>query len=205
VLIASSLLLLAVVGAMLAFDAWPDNAAAETDVVAIHPADRMAESGAGTSEQASTARAADDRRSTSAGDRVRAADTRLPKDAARAASVQVAADSDALVKDPPPADPVVTELPAPDSADGSRPVTAPAPSPSTPAPEAPAPEAPKHLPTPGEVLPDANDEAVGLTAVTAPIADSLSPVSPLVGITVRGSGERIDGTLAGVVEAADGR
>jgi len=205
VLIASSLLLLAVVGAMLAFDRWPDNAAAETDVVAITADGPASERTLQTHERTSASRASADRRTGTAGDRGRAADTGVPSSVARAASVQVAADSDPLVKTPPPADPVVTELPAPDSVDDTRPVTAPAPSPGTgtPAPDAPSPDKPSQpeLPTPDEILPDPNDEAVGLSAVTAPLAESLSPLSPVLGHTVRHTGEGLDGTLSGLVEA----
>jgi hypothetical protein len=187
---------------MLAFDRWPDNAAAETDVVAITAKESPARRTAATRGQASTTRAGVDRRSASSADRGRSADARLPRGAARAAAVQVGADSDSVVKTPPPADPVVTELPAPDS-DGSRPVTAPAPSPGAPRPEAPAPDAPTQpeLPTPDELLPEPNEEAVGFSAVTAPLAESLSPLSPALGHTVRHTGDGLDGTLSGLVEA----
>ena len=200
VLIASSLLLLAVVGAMLAFDRWPDNAVAETDVVAITAEGLTSERTAQAHERTSTSSA--DRRAGSAGDRGRAADTDVPRGAARAASVQVAAGSDSVVKTPPPADPVITELPAPDSGENSGPVSAPAPSP--PGPDAPDTPTQPELPTPDELLPDPNDEDVGLSAVTAPLAESVSPVSPALSHTVRHAGDGLDGTLSGLVEATSG-
>ena len=193
VLIASSLLLLAVVGAMLAFDRWPDNAAAETDVVAIAAAETATELTSPSRERA--VRASADRRSAATDRRTRA---RFPRVAARAASVQVAADSDSLTKASPPSDPVVTELPAPDAADGSPSVSAPAPGDAAPTPDAPA---QPRLPTPDEILPDPDEETVGLSVVTAPVSESLTPLSPELGTAVRRTGDGIDGTLSGLVEA----
>ena len=201
VLIASSLLLLAVVGAMLAFDRWPDNAAAETDVVAITSDGRASERTLGTHASTFAAGGSADRRAGSAGDRGRAAGARIPRSVARAASVQVGADSDSVVKTPRPADPVVTGLPAPDSVDDNGPVTAPSPGTGTPTPDTPGKPAQPDLPTPGELLPDPNEEAVGLSAVTAPVSESLSPVSPALGNTVGRTGEQLDGALSGLVEA----
>jgi hypothetical protein len=193
-LIASSLLLLAVVGTVLAFDRWPDNAAAaDTQVVPIAGAAvRGAGSDAprGQAARATAARAAGDTT-------VRAATSgAAPRATAGVAAVQVVRESDSLTAAR-PADPVVSDLPAPDSAPTAGAAPAPAQAATAPTPEEPVPEPePPQLPLPGgDVLPLPSDAGGGLSGVTQPLADSLGQVSPALGHTVQYTGATVDGLV----------
>jgi hypothetical protein len=196
-LIASSLLLLVVVGALVAFDRWPGTAAADTETVRIAGAVSQRD-GAGP------VRAIDRTSATRLAGGVAARSVAIrtpPRAAARAAALQVAAGSDSLVEAPAPADPVVSDLPAPQSV----PAGGPAPASPQPASPDPAPPAEPGVPLADvvEVLPEPPSGGTGdqVTEVTDPVADSVAPLSPALGGTV----ERTTGTLGGLVDLADGR
>jgi hypothetical protein len=108
-LIASSLLLLAVCGTIVAFDRWPDDEGSRADVVAVDGSERAVPASEVTERRrAARARATERRRTRAATQRRRA---RAKAKAARATdgrSAHVA----------PLADPVISDLPAPDN-DGS--------------------------------------------------------------------------------------
>jgi uncharacterized membrane protein YgcG len=105
-LIASSLLLLLVVGTILAFDRWPHDEPSQADVVAIG-ADRAVPARSVTAERRARARARVERR--------RAA---LVRRRLRARARATTASDGSSVVVPGSADPIISDLPAPDS-DGS--------------------------------------------------------------------------------------
>jgi len=106
-LIASSVLLLAVVGAIVAYDRWPDDEPSRADVVAVDGAQRAVPARSVTSERrrAARARAVERRRAAARSRRARARKAAKPADGRWAESA-------------PLTDPVISDLPAPDS-DGS--------------------------------------------------------------------------------------
>ena len=108
-LIASSLLLLAVVGTFVAFDRWPDGESSQADVVAVDGSDRAVPASTVIERRrAARARASERRRSRAAAERRRAR--------VRAKDTGEAGDPSSHIA--PPADPVISDLPAPDN-DGS--------------------------------------------------------------------------------------
>ena len=200
-LIASSLLLLAVVGAFVAFDRWPDSAAADPEVVAI-AAEQQREPTRRSPAPARTDRTAFGPRASRAvltGTRIR-----VPRAVAVAAAIQADGGTDTLVEVPAPADPVISDLPAPDAVAGDR-GPAPAPAVAAPAPDRSTPDRPAgpRLPVPSEVdglLPEPSaGGGDGLSAVATPVEESFETLGP----ALDGPVEQTGATLDGLVEMAE--
>ena len=180
-LIASSLLLLVVVGTFLAFDQWPEDAAADTVVVPIGADRPQRDSGEDSPPRAATRLAA--RRAATGLPRRPPASVR--RAVAGRVAVQVIEDSDSLAAAP--ADPVVSDLPAPDAVAGPPPP--PTPPVRAPAPAAPGPPDQPRLPVPDDVLPADGEE---LAHVTQPLDDTLTPA-------LEHTEARVDSTVGGIV------
>ena len=111
VLIASSLLLLTVVGALVAFDRWPSQAVATPETVAIaEPAERARNTGASTASAAAIAPRSLQRAGTTA-----AAPVATARAATGTATGAGLVESGAATAQIPAADPVVATQPAPDT------------------------------------------------------------------------------------------
>jgi hypothetical protein len=194
-LVAAALAMLVVVGALVAFDRWPTQAIAEAESVPI------ARDGADSSRASTASRTLEPSRVALANP-VPATRSRavLQGAAARAGSTSTEAPASAPgARAPAASDPVVSDLPAPDSEPGG-PAQQPAPAaastpqvPSSPDPRPPVIELP-----PGSLEPTAGD---GLTDATTSLGDSIGGFSPTLGETVRGTGATVTGsvqTLLGV-------
>ena len=170
-LIASSVLLLLVCGTLVAFDRWPDDEPSRADVVAVDGSDRATRAREVIAERRRAAGArAVERRRRAAAQRRRAAG-RAP--AARGGKESKAA---------PVADPVISNLPAPDS-DGS-----------------PGP------PSGGSAAPTAGAPGAGGGSgggggqggeTTRQIGDAVSNVSPEAGGAIGDVGGSLDGAIGG--------
>jgi hypothetical protein len=183
VLIAAALVMLTIVGALVAFDRWPTHAIAEAETVPI------ARDSTDAIGRAAVAHAA---RPTSAlrldAYRVRA----IRGVARRAGGVDQRAGA-ALAPGSRAADPVISDLPAPDTATappaGSSAPATPASSSNGPAPTPGAPDRPP-LPLPsGNLAPTAGD---GVAQLTGTLGDTVTSVSPSLGQTVRGTGATVN-------------
>ena len=195
-LIASSLLLLAVVGAFVAFDRWPDHAAADTQVVPIAGAPPAAE------PETAPARPAGDRASAAQRKRLERALVRAARPGAQVVGVQIAADADSLATAP-AADPVVSDLPAPDAAASPAAGRTPPAAPAGPQPPAPATGARPGLPEMDEVT--AALPADGVDGATGPLAGPVGQVSPDLGGTIRTTSGTIESTLTALAEGRGAR
>src|SRR4051812_1923549 len=188
-LIAAALAMLIVVGALVAFDRWPTQAVAEAESVPVTG------DGVGAGHQSGESRAfvrtgPFARSSAVSAKRSAAALRRM---AARAGRV------DATSSIPAPAaevihEPIVSDLPAPDSA------------PSTPAPAAPAPQQQAPASPPAAPVPDTKPPAIGpgelapaaeatLARTTTGLGDTAGGLSPSLGNAIRGTGTTATGTI----------
>jgi hypothetical protein len=186
-LIAAALSMLIVVGALVAFDRWPTQAIAEAESVPVT-------GGATVSHRARPPVTIGRARLTAISEaRSRAV---LRRAAARAGRV-----GHATVPAPAPAvsEPIVSDLPAPNTAPSTPAPAAPAQQQQAPAP-APAPEPqtpePPAVPVipipPGSLAPAAEDT---LTGATTGLGDVVGGLSPALGQTVRGTGSTATGTI----------
>lgn len=206
-LVASSLLLLVVVGALVAFDRWPSQAAAQ-------PPETIALSGDDGGPGAEAGRVgAGVVRSLSGPDlRGAGAVAALPRVGRAAAAAggenRVAGGSSAMT---PVHDPVVSGLPAPDTAPGGSGSAAGPGTGVTPAPRAPAPAAPSlPLPDTGAVTglipggaPVAGD-GTPVSGAIGTVGDAVTAVSPTLGTTVSGAGKTFDSPVSGTVDSVSG-
>ena len=173
-LIASSLLLLMVVGAFVAFDSWPGQAAADPEVVSIAAEPPNRDGAAILPDRATLAAArAVATRGVPRASAVASAAGSLRPAATRAGAVQVVSDSDSLELVAPA--PVVSELPAPEAAPAPGTRTAPAPPVTAPpADTRPAPHLPVPVPVlelaPGDPAPEYDGR---LPDVTAPLGGAV--------------------------------
>lgn len=190
-LVAAALSMLIVVGALVAFDRWPNQAVAEAEAVPI------ASDGSDAIRRAAEPRELGAalpiaRTSVLSASRV---DAVLRKSAARAGRIdsQTSRAAARATSTPTVSDPIVSDLPAPDSTSA-----APAPAQAAPAPaaQAPAPSpAPAILP-PGTVTPNAGDS---LDGVSGSVADTVGGLNPGLGQTVRGTASTTSATLDGLL------
>jgi hypothetical protein len=184
-LIAAALAMLIVVGALVAFDRWPSQAVAEAESVPVTRDGVNASHQSG--ESRAFARTGPSVRSTAISEKRSAAVLR--RAAARAGKV----DATAAPGPTAPAihEPIVSDLPAPDS-DPSTPAPqqqAPAPAPAQ------APKPPEATPpviTPGSLAPTAEHT---LADATAGLGDTVGGLSPALGHTIRGTGTTATGTI----------
>lgn len=174
-LIASSLLLLAVAGAFFAFDRWPDHAAADSEVVPIAPGPAAPEALPRSPESATRAPAGRGGEA-AAGRAVRGA-------LAPAAEVEATAATEEIVKTPVPADPVIANVPASGAAPVGDVSGAPRPS-AVPAPEAAEPVVPAPADVVDALPAPAIDTQLEIEDVTTPAGDAVAPVNQSLGDAV---------------------
>ena len=196
-LVAAALAMLIVVGALVAFDRWPTLATAEAESVQIADEGteviRRAAKPRALARSGATAPAATGAFARASSDALRAA-------AARAGRVERAIrsaepGSSARVKDP-----VVSDLPAPDSA-ADVPAQSPAAAPD--GTSAPGTGTPGGAGSPVLTLPPAPVNPTGgdgLGEVTTQLGDGVSQLSPQLGQTVRGTGTTVTGTIDQLLE-----
>lgn len=191
VLIAAALAMLVLVGALVAFDRWPSHAVAEAETVpiaddgpaAIRRAAAPSHVIAAAAEAAGPTPATSDSADAVGGAAARAG--RLESRFAAPSAPRSSARSGA--------DPVVSALPAPDTAgEPSAPGAGPAAPTADPAQQPSGPAAP----LPGPIAPTGGD---GLSEATGQIGETLSSVSPALGQAVRGTGSTLDATVTGVL------
>lgn len=194
VLIAAALAMLVLVGALVAFDRWPSHAVAEAETVpiaddgpaAIRRAAAPSHVIAAAAEAAGPTPAASGSADAVGGAAARAG--RLESRSAAPSAPRSSARSGA--------DPVVSALPAPDTAgEPSAPGAGPAAPTADPAQQPSGPAAPV-IPLPGPNAPTGGD---GLSEATGQIGETLSSVSPALGQAVRGTGSTLDATVTGVL------
>ena len=185
-LIAAALAMLVVVGALVAFDRWPSQAVAEAESVPVTRDAVHATRPAG--EPRSFARTGPSARSTAISEkRSRAA---LRQAAARAGGVDATGG-------PAIHEPIVSDLPAPNSAPAAPAPAAPQHQAAAPAPD-PAPQVPARPdPTvpaiaPGSLAPTAEDT---LADATTSLGDTVGGLSPALGEAVGGTGTTTAGTI----------
>jgi hypothetical protein len=171
VLIASALVMLTIVGALVAFDRWPSHAVAEAETVPI-AADSTDAIGRAVAVRGTAARAG-----------------RVERNVATAAPTPSG----------PVADPVVSQLPAPDTASDAPAASSPAES-GAPAANAAGQDAigggspsPPPVTLPPSMLDPSRGD--GVTQVTSPLAERFAAVSPALGQTVRGTGTTTEGAV----------
>ena len=187
VLIASSFLLLTVVGALVAFDRWPSQAVAEPETVAIaEPAERARTTGASTAGAAALAPRALQRAGTTA-----SAPTATARAAAGIATGTGLVESGAATAQIPAADPVVATQPAPDAGPApaaGNPDPAPAPTAVPGRPEPSAPGRGPDLPSLDPLLPG-EGSAPGpeaLAGTTGAVDEKAMEIRALLGTALEG-------------------
>jgi len=202
VLVASALVMLILVGALLAFDRWPTHAVAEAETVPI------ADDGPRAIRRAAPAatKVAADPAPSARAARLTRASQKLVSAAARAGRVESHAAGTAPAQTV--RDPVVSSLPAPESAPQptvaqQEPAAQPAPSSDSPAP-APAPvgSVAPGLPIPPGTLDPSNGDVVGDT--TSEVSGAVGQLSPSLGQTVRDTGTTVDQTIGGLLDGSGG-
>jgi hypothetical protein len=188
--------MLVLVGALVAFDRWPNQAVAEAETVPIagHGPAAIREAAAPARRLAAADAAAASADASSTRENLSGAAARAGRVESRTAAPQTPQSSAQ------PDDAVVSALPAPDTAPDQRP--------SAPAPAAPAsdPAAQSSGPTspitpiialpPGAIAPNAGGN---VTEATGQLGERLDYVSPSLGQTVRGTGSTVDATLQHVL------
>ena len=197
-LVASSLLILVVVGALVAFDRWPNQAAAETETVpitdttprAVRPAD-PARVLAGAERRAATRALAGSHsaRALRAASRRAAAGANLGRAGTGSGSATAGATSGAVISD----------LPAPDTApaQSGSPAQATAPGAGSSSSPGSGPLGGGGSPLPLPPTPIAQTGGDALSALTDQVGGTVMPVSPSLAESVRGTGPLVEGLLGG--------
>ena len=195
VLVASALVMLTIVGALLAFDSWPNHAIAEAESVPIaddgpEAIRRAADPGPAAGMPSAATRAAALARSTDV----------MHALAARAGRFESRSGSEPSGSSPGERGQVVSALPAPDAAPGApagQQSSAGAPAPSAGVGDTGrAPIDPGVIPLPpGGIDPNGGDVVADTTGT---VGDAIGQLSPEIGQTVRGSGGVVDATIDGL-------
>jgi hypothetical protein len=191
-LVAAALAMLIVVGALVAFDRWPTQAVAEAESVQIADdgPEAIRRAAAPSTLVASGAQAAP----AALGESARPSSDLLRGAATRAGRVERSGGSAERSPAARVDDPVVSDLPAPDS-------TADVPAAQSPAPEEASPQgtgspggsaSPVLTLPPTPIAPSGGD---GLAEVTTQLGDGVGYLSPHLGQTVRGTGATVNGAL----------
>jgi hypothetical protein len=194
-LVAAALAMLIVVGALVAFDRWPNQAVAEAEAVQIADDGPHAIRAASAAKPRALAATGNGRRASRLSASRSA--TILRDAAARAGRVEQG--SRAATRAAPSgrvADPIVSDLPAPDTAPDASAAPAPASAAGTPT----APDAAKapaiQLPSPGSITSTAGD---GLTDLTTGVGGTVGTLSPQLGDAVTGTGSATSQTLGALL------